>query len=319
MLTNEQITNFPVRHLSPSAIRSYLGDRQLFFKRYIRLEFDQKRGPAALEGSCVHAILAEYWKMEMEGKGRDFDWIKSTESNLRSFFSEEYKEWDMIDWGKTGDPEKSKRKVRTAIEFYVADLPDYIPVNVEEAFISDFEDMENNTQPIPVKCIVDLLVGHEKDEKKYGIIDHKVTTMPKEPGQPAPAYEIQACANFFAVRKHFGLNPYSMIFDQIKPTKNRDGGEQRIPYEIIFDAKTLHRFIVLYQRIIAELAGQPLIDENTGTMAFLPNPDAPFNSGEESWLDFCEEVDAGKTWTMKEIREIQDNRYSDEGVTALDL
>ena len=60
MLTPQQIEHFPVAHLSPSAIRQYLGDRQGFFKRYIRLVFDEKRSPAAVEGTCAHAIVADY-------------------------------------------------------------------------------------------------------------------------------------------------------------------------------------------------------------------------------------------------------------------
>jgi len=316
MLTAEQIAQFPVAHLSPSAIRQYLGDRQGFFKRYIRLEFDEKRSPASVEGSCAHAVVAAYWRIQAEEGRGAFDWDSTTKGQIDHFFSDENQDYRHIDWGKTGSEEKSRSKVEKMIGFYREDLPDYTPIAVEQAFISDFEDLKNETQPIAIKCVSDLV--NDAGSKKIGIIDHKFTSKIKVKGEVAPSYEIQACANFFGVRKHFGVNPHSMIFDQIKPSQNRDGSPQRVPYEIVFTPKVLNRFIVLYQRIIAELSGMPLIDETTGTMAFLPNPDAQFG-GDESWTDFCEEVDNEKQWTMSEIQQIRENRYSSEGVEPLDL
>ena len=316
MLTAQQIEHFPVAHLSPSAIRQYLGDRQGFFKRYIRLEFDEKRSPAAVEGTCAHAIVADYWSAQAEGNAKAFDWKKSMRGRIDHYFSDANQEYSLIDWGKTGSEENSRKKVEKMIGFYIDELPDYSPVAVEETLISDFEDMKNNTQPIAIKCVTDL-VNH-LGKKKIGIVDHKFTSRIKGQDEIAPAFEIQACANFFAVRKHFDVNPHSMIFDQIKTSQNRDGSPQRVQYEIVFTPKILNRFIVLYQRIIAELSGMPLIDEDTGTLAFLPNPDAQFG-GEESWLDFCEEVDNQKQWTMDDIRRVRKNRYSSEGVEPLDL
>ncbi len=316
MLTPQQIEHFPVAHLSPSAIRQYLGDRQGFFKRYIRLEFDERRSPAAVEGTCAHAIVADYWTAHSEGKAKAFDWERAIHGRINHFFSPENQEYGLINWGKTGSEEASRKKVEKMIGFYIEELPNYTPITVEQTLISDFEDMKNNTQPIAIKCVTDLV--NSLGKKKIGIVDHKFTSRIKEQNEVAPAYEIQACANFFVVRKHFGVNPESMVFDQIKTSQNKDGSPQRVRYEIVFTPKILNRFIVLYQRIVAELSGMPLIDEDTGTLAFLPNPDAQFGA-EESWLDFCEEVDNQKQWTMADIRRVRNNRYSAEGAEALDL
>lgn len=64
---------------------------------------------------------------------------------------------------------------------------------------------------------------------------------------------------------------------------------QVVPYVIEYDQAMLERFLELSRRIVKELSGQPLIDENTGIIQFLPNPYAAFGA-EESWLDFSEEV-----------------------------
>ena len=74
----------------------------------------------------------------------------------------------------------------------------------------------------------------------------------------------------------------------------------------------------LYTRIVAELSGTPLINEHTGVMAFLPNPDAAFG-GQESWRDFCEEVDNGKQWTRDMLRTVRKSRCGiEEGVDESD-
>ncbi len=319
MPTVRQVANFPVAHLSASAIRQYLADRQSFFKRYIRLEFDQKRSPSALEGSCAHAIAADYWRAFMEGKtARNFDWDAAVAENIDVLFSDNNPEFPLIDWGKTGNEEKSKEKIEKIIGFYRAELPHYTPIAVEQTFVSDFEDLRNEVQPVPIKCITDLVVSRGSTNG-IGIVDHKFTSKVRQQGEAAPSYEIQACANFLAIRKHYGVNPHSMVFDQVKPSKNRDGSPQRVPYTIVFTPKILNRFITLYTRIVAELSGTPLIDVHTGVMAFLPNPDAAFG-GEESWRDFCEEVDNGKQWTRDMLRTVRKSRCGiEEGVEPLDL
>lgn len=314
MLTEEQIENFPVKHLSPSAILNYLSDRQSFFKRYIRLEFDKTRTPAAVEGSCCHKVVEGFWKSQIEGSG--FDWKAATNDAITFFLSEQNEEFKLVDWGKTGSPEKSEKTVRYCMEAYQAELPDYIPVSVEDTWISDFEDLDGSKMPIPIKGKIDLIVGHDSDENRIGIVDHKFLGFTED--KVKPSFEVQACAYFFIVRKHLGINPYSMVFDQWKKSANRDGSPQRVPVEVIFTPKLLNRFCVLYNRLICELSGRPLIDNETNMMAFLPNPSDQFNA-EESWLDFCEEVDNGKKWTMDAVRKIQENKYSEVGVTPLEL
>ena len=51
----------PVRHLSFSAIRTFLNSENMFFKRYVRQEFDEKGKPAMMVGNAVHKALEEYW------------------------------------------------------------------------------------------------------------------------------------------------------------------------------------------------------------------------------------------------------------------
>lgn len=312
ILTKSQIANFPVRHLSISAIRTYLTDRQSFFKRYIRLEFDKKEIPALIEGKGVHAVLEAYWKAKKEGQ--DFNWDTAIDEQERIIAAKDRE--GRIDWGKSGDLEKSQKNIRQTIEFYREAPPKYKEIiSIEEELISNFEDLNGNDMPIPLKGFCDLIV---KDGEDYVIVDHKTVALVKQQDEPAPAFELQAAAYWFLVRKRYGINPKRMVFDQIKNTKNRDGSPQITPYIIEYTPDILLRFLELYARVVKELAGIPLFDPETGVMQFLPNPFAMFD-WEESWADFCEEVQSGKEWNLSEIKVIQENRYSDKGAEALDL
>ncbi len=312
ILTKSQQANFAVRHLSMSAIRTYLTDRQSFFRRYVRLEFEEKESPALLEGKGLHSVLEGYWTAKKEKK--DFDWDSAVDEQERIIAAKDRE--GRIDWGKSGNLEKSQKNLRQAAGFYQESPPDYKEIiSVEDEFLSDFEDLDGNVMPIPLKGFCDLII---KDGTDYVIVDHKTVALVKQQDEPAPAFELQAAAYWFLIRKEYGLNPKRMIFDQIKKTKNRDGSPQITPYVVEYTPDILLRFLEIYTRMIRELAGTPLFDEETGVMQFLPNPFAMFG-WEESWQDFCEEVQSGKEWNMSEIKVIQENRYSTKGVEALDI
>jgi len=312
ILNESQIVNFAVRHLSMSAIRTYMTDRQSFFRRYVRLEFESKAGPALLEGKGLHAVLEGYWKAKKENK--DFDWEEAVDEQERIIAAKDRE--GQVDWGKSGNLEKSQKNLRQAAGFYQESPPDYKEiVSVEDEFLSDFEDLDGNKMPIPLKGFCDLIV---KDGDDYIIVDHKTVALVKRQDESVPAFELQAAAYWFLVRKEYGVNPKRMIFDQIKKTKNRDGRPQITPYTVEYTPGILLRFLEIYSRMIRELAGMPLCDEETGVMQFIPNPFAMFG-WEEAWDDFCEEVQSGKQWTLSEIKVIQDNRYSTKGAEALDI
>lgn len=312
LLTKSQIADFPVRHLSISAIRTYLTDRQAFFKRYVRLEFDKKESPALVEGKGVHAVLEAYWKSCKEGT--DFDWQAAIDDQERIIAAQDRE--GRIDWGKSGDLEKSQKNLRQAVEFYQEAPPAYKEIiAIEDELITGFEDLDGNAMPIPLKGFCDLII---KDGEDYVIVDHKTVALVKQQDEQAPVFELQAAAYWFLARKEYGINPKRMIFDQIKKTKNRDGSPQITPYVVEYTPDILLRFLELYSRVVKELAGMPLFDHETGVMQFLPNPFAMFD-WEESWQDFCEEVQNGKEWNLSEIKVIQENRYSEDGAEALDI
>jgi hypothetical protein len=149
------------------------------------------------------------------------------------------------------------------------------------------------------------------------IEDWKTVTYFSDPSEVF-AYELQSAAFWLQVRMKYGENPTKAKFYEIKKSANREGGSQIQVIEIDFTPQMIERFLELYRRICLELAGLPLIDEESGTIRFLPNPFAQFGAA-ESWMDFCDEVDNGKVWLLSEIMPSRENRLSDQNFEALDL
>lgn len=308
LLTPEQIENFCVAHFSPSSIRKFLENPQGFFKNYVRYEYDDKQSPALVEGDAMHRILEAFYTLKMEGKEKEFNLKETTDLIIEELLNADT--IAKIDWGKTGSVDKSMTTIRTALDSYFNELPAFERddiVSVEERYLTDFEDLDGDPMPIPIKGFTDLIISQGDD---YVIWDHKfVSTFsrPEEIGDIAK-YEMQAVPYFFMVRKRYGKSPTRMVFDEIKKSKNRDGSPQRQQIIIEFTPTIINRWLEVYRRVCRTLAGVPLIDPVTGIMQFLPNPFAQF--GEDAWRDFCAEVDENRVWKFDEIKTIRASKFA---------
>lgn len=52
--------SLPIQHISHSAIRQYLTSENLFYKRYVRSEFDEKGKPSMMIGKAVHYAIEQF-------------------------------------------------------------------------------------------------------------------------------------------------------------------------------------------------------------------------------------------------------------------
>lgn len=315
-LTPEKIANFPIQHFSFSSIRSYLQDRQSFFKRYVRLEYDTVKWPALVEGDLFHRVIASYYEQQMADPLAGFNLDETFDRILEGMKTRW--DFDKVEWGKTGSFEKSMETVKKALGFFFAE-PEVVNqydeiVSIEEKFLTTVTDLENNELPIPMKWFTDRLV---RLGDALIIEDWKTVTYFTDPSEVF-AYELQASAFWLQVRMKYGENPKKAKFYEIKKSANRDGGSQIQVIEIDFTPQIIERFLELYRRICFELAGLPLIDEESGVVRFLPNPFAQFWA-RESWNDFCDEVDNGKVWLLSEIVPTRENKLASENFEALDL
>jgi len=253
--------NFPVNHLSPSAIRTYLTDRYSFFKRYVLLLFEDKSYPAMVEGSIFHSCLSDYYSGNP---------MRTVDELMKGYDGVE------IDWGKTGSKEKSIKNIHQSLELYFNDRPSYKVKDVELRVVSQFE-YKGVVYEIPLKGFIDLVV-EENDEMV--LVDHKLVSSFTDQNNVSPAYEIAACAYYFLAGSHYGYYPKKMYYDEIKKSKNQNGGNQVNRIEIEFTEELLDVFVDLYSNIVEELSRSD---------KFLPNP-YDMMSGQEIWKFYKEAV-----------------------------
>lgn len=319
--TPEQIKDFPVAHLSFSAIRCYMTDRQLFYKKHIRLEFSDASTPSMVEGKAYHKALETLWgkiKYSNQLELSEQDWNEVVAVGLNHVLTEG--ESGKVNFGKTGSVSKSAKVVEQALKFYRDELPFYAPGGIECKIKTECFDFNGEILPIELKIVYDLTSEMGDDIK---IIDHKLVTTYTEQDDINAAYELQAAASFFTYWAKFGKQPTSMIFDQLKKSKNADKSPQLKKYEIKFKLQDgsyhpcLYRFLEIYKRVVSELAGLPLRDED-GNMKFIPNPFDMLN-GEESWEDFCEEVEKGAYQVMPVLDKLKEQAEEIDALLSGDV
>lgn len=304
-LSEQEILNFPVKHFSPSAIRSYLCNRQEFFRRYIRLEFDNETSEAMATGSLFHKALELYWRAisHLETAGENATQIKPVDF-LKAIDAADIEKilegLDMI------EAETSREKILEVVEKSLGYYGEHIASQdlgrvhgAEVRMLEQPDDLDGHTLPIPLKGFLDLIMV--KSGEEYILEDHKLVGKLTAEGTANPKYDIAAGFYFLGARKMLGKNPARMIFRETKKTKNKDGSSQCRAYVVEFSPEILEISLELYRRISYELAGRPLIDD-TGVMRFLPNPFELFG-GDKAWDDFVDEVVNARKWTLADIAE----------------
>lgn len=219
LLTPEQLANFPVAHFSNTSIRQYLTNRQSFFKKYIRMEFDETWSPAMIEWNLWHSVLQDYYE-ELKETWKRANIEDLLEKNIQQYDLDNKRE--QVNRWKNGSKESSINTVRQALEFYANEIPQFQNIYAIEArILSDFEDLEGSEMPIPLKWFLDLIVSGVEDWNEFfDIEDHKFVTTIVQQEESCPKYEIQAAQYWFLSRKHLWINPRRMVFRQIKKTKN---------------------------------------------------------------------------------------------------
>lgn len=331
IVNHENVEALPIKHLSVSAIREFLTNRQSFYKKYVRLEFNFKTGVSLLRGKAVHAAL-EYYRGEKIGdptKIPNEDIMRDIAiQNLQDAVK---KEGDNMDRGKTGSLEKTIEDVNQAITNYLRAVPNYIPLGVEVKETVNFVDLDGDMMPLALKGVLDLPA--ETPDGDPIIVDHKVVSVFIDDDVEAGAYEIQAGAYYLIYQAITGKRPKKMIFDQI-PYNEPEAGKgllqpqlrqlcedsglgrekyetnaklkekllahglieppvYRQPYVIDYDEKpyVVNLFLEVYKRVVNELGVMSFYDL---PLEFLPNPFDRM-SGQDSWDDFKQEVDSGRT------------------------
>jgi len=162
-------------------------------------------------------------------------------------------------------------------------------VAIEESFLETI-DVEWNGQriilPIPLKGFVDKIVRtHIKKHNKKMLKnkDYKTSRSFSDPDKIDGAKIIQAIQYYFLTYAKYGEAPYSMVYEEVKTSKNRDGGSQIKEYEIVYEDNPL--FFDFYFRFYDDVTRAI-----NGEMVFVPNIN-DFYDNEVSLISYIYRLD----------------------------
>lgn len=237
----------PIKHLSYSAIRCYLSSENLFFKKYVRLEFDEKGKPAMIVGNAAHEafeklyqdLLADH-QHRLEG-AELFEHYNEFAQGVFTRYLNEHREKakqrlgiteidpekeaetltaiekEAIEWGKTITEKKCREQLASAIKNKLEHLDDTETISTEIMETVQFTDLEGNLMPLPLKGIIDRIERRTlaPGSTEEGLRDYKVVAKFSNPDERNPGYELQAAAFYFIFQGLRGYPPKYAIFEEV--------------------------------------------------------------------------------------------------------
>ena len=279
--------DFAVDYFSYSSL-ALLGVNPIMFKITYknRQTIDSTTSISSIIGKSFHKALEAYY-------GGNDEVVISTESEAIEMglkIGMDYLEKYNDGWIKYTETVPNKQKAQEILAFtfnaYVKENPydngDQL-LSTEEKIVENINVEWRGKQvelPIALKCYPDKII---KRDEKLRIVDYKTVTSFSKPDKIDGRKMLQTIVLYFCVYAKYGMEPYSMIFEEVKKTKNRDGGEQVKRYEIVYEENELFFdfFFRYYEDSIKFLNGEAV---------YLPNVDAMFD-GDISIIAYIHRLD----------------------------
>ncbi len=268
---NKEVGEFPVPHYSASSMIKFSTNQILFKILYInRDSFETSMGASGILGKAFHKAMEVYYG------GSDTlhpaDEAQAIEYGLRAGmeFAESYND-GFINYSKTIP---NKQKIFDLLTFcftsYVKEMPykDGETVEVEDKIIQKV-DVEwrgkQLTLPVPLKGYLDRVA---RPDGKLKIHDYKTCYAFSNPEKIDGAKIIQAVEYYLLAYAKYEEEPYSVIFEEVKYTKNSDGSPQVRQYEIVFAENDLYFdfYFRFYEDMTRALNGQMVYVPNVHTI-----------------------------------------------------
>ena len=123
--------------------------------------------------------------------------------------------------------------------------------------------------PIKLKGYIDKII--KTKDGRHKIVDYKTTRAFSDPDKIDGKKILQSIQYYFLFYAKYGFAPYSMVFEEMKLSKNRDGSPQLKEYEIIYEENDL--FFDFYFRFYDDVTRAI-----NGEAVFVPNIDTFFDN-----------------------------------------
>lgn len=241
----------------------------LFKIKYInRDKFDTTTNISAVIGQSVHRAMEVYYSPESpkdEGEAIKLALQEGME------FMQNYPE-GFINWSaKIETRQKALELVSFAVTEYVktAKRDEEETLSCEEALISNVDiDWRGQRLALPVtlKGYTDRITRDKEGRLK--IRDYKTCDRFSDGDKIDGGKILQAVEYYLLVHARYGEAPYSLIYEEIKTSKNSDGSQQVREYEIIFEKHEMYFdfYFRFYQDMIRALNGEMVYVPNVRTM-----------------------------------------------------
>lgn len=264
----EEKSSFPVNHFSHSMLVLFGANPVMFKIKYINKQvLDSTSNISGVIGQSFHKAMETYY-----GGNETVivdDEQEAIEGGLRvgMAFLEAYND-GFIKWSDAV-PNKQKAQEIFAFAFrsYVAEMPYAngdemvsIEQKLEHKVVVDWRGSTINL-PVKLKGYTDKIV---RRGGKLRIIDYKTCRSFSDPDKIDGEKMLQAVQYYFLAYAEYGEEPYSIIFEEVKVSKNKEGGKQVREYEIVYSDNTL--FFDFYFRYYEDVARAL-----NGEQVFVPN------------------------------------------------
>lgn len=282
-------TSFPLDHISASSMIKFSTNPVLFKVRYINKDIIESTfGISGVLGSAFHHAMEVYY-------GGSDTMIPANEQEAMEYgliagmdFLNRYND-GFIGFTKTIE---NKQKALDYLSFcykeYIKSNPYEIDkiIGIEDE-IKEKIDVEwrghRVTLPVKLKGRLDKVI---REDGKIKIIDYKTCYSFSDPDKIDGAKILQAVEYYLLTYAKYGEEPYSLTFEEVKYTKNKDGSDQVKRYEVVYAENELYFdfYFRFYEDMIRALNGE---------MVYVPNVSAMFDN-EIAIISYIQRLDVSE-------------------------
>lgn len=268
----QNIDAFPIEAFSASSMIEFSTNPFMFKVKHINRErFDSTTNISAVVGKAFHRAMEVYYSKDL-AEVAEGDAIAVTLKAGQDFLSE-YPEGS-INWSTTiKNRQSALERLTLGINSYIAqsDRSREHTLFCEEDMRSSVDiewKGERLTLPVPFKGRLDRVTRTKDEANRLKVRDYKTCTTFSDLDKIDGCKIIQAITYYLLCYAVTGEPPYSLVYEEVKLTKNQDGSPQVREHEIVFEENDLYFdfYFRLYKDMVRALNGEMVYVPNVRTM-----------------------------------------------------
>lgn len=263
------IESFPLSHYSYSTFVKFCTNPILFKINYINGQrIETLQNVSGVIGQSFHGAMERYYTAL--ATNREDPVKEALEAGLQ--YLDQYPEGFVEYSTATQNKQKAKDTFTFAFNAYVLGkkLEEGETLVSCEEMIEEDIDVEWNGQrltlPVRLKGYLDKIVRDKEGRLK--IKDYKTVRAFSDPEKIDGAKIIQSIQYYLLVYAKYGEAPYSMTYEEVKVSKNRDGSSQIREYEMVYaeNEKLFDFYFRLYDDMTRAINGEAVFVPNIYTI-----------------------------------------------------